>query len=136
MTGADGLDGRDEPARGADDHAELLSELDSHDLAYSKGVTDAEDVDAFAFDPDADPDGTFPQSVASGGPTPEGVILWTRVDPDVFDPGEPLAVRVATDPDFEDVVFDGVVADSDRIAAHDHTVKVDLDGRLDPDRSP
>lgn len=29
------LGGRDEPLRGEDDHAELLSELDSHDLAVA-----------------------------------------------------------------------------------------------------
>jgi len=127
------LDGRDEPARGVEDHAELLSELDSHDLSRAVDLTEA-DEEVFEFDPDADPDRTFPQSVASGGPTPEGVIVWARVAPGVFDPDEPLAVQVATDGGFEDVVYEGVVEDGEAVAAHDHTVKVDLDGHLEPDR--
>jgi alkaline phosphatase D len=125
--------GVDEPAREGDDHAQLLSELDSHDLASAVDVVDATESDVFAFADDADSADTFPQSVASGGPTPTGVILWTRVAPDAFDPEKPLAVQVATDDSFETIVYDGVVTDGDRIAAHDYTVKVDLDGRLDPD---
>jgi alkaline phosphatase D len=124
---------RDEPARGGDDHVDLLSELDSHDLALALDTVDASDAADFDVDPDADPDGTFLQSVASGGPTPTGVILWTRVAPDAFDPEVSLAVQVAEDDTFTDVVYDGVVTDSERIEAHDYTVKVDLDSRLDPD---
>ncbi|MWG36297.1 alkaline phosphatase D family protein [Halomarina oriensis] len=119
----------------ADDHAQLLSELDAHDLAFAMDVVEVSDTAAFSAAEDADPDETFPQSVASGGPTPSGVILWTRLSPDAFDSDSPLAVRVATDPDFEDVVFDGVVTDGDRIRAHDYTVKVDLDGHLDAGRT-
>jgi len=133
MTAGDGLDGRDEPARGPDDHAELLSEVDSHDLAFALDPAETSERGPFEFDPDADPDGTFPQSVASGGPTPSGVILWTRVASDRFDPDEPLAVQVATDDDFADVVFEGVVGDTEAILAHDYTVKVDLDGHLAAD---
>ena len=124
---ASDTDGEDE------NHSGLLSELDAHDLAFTTSVGEEESADAFAFDPDADPDETFPQSVASGGPTPTGVILWTRVAPDTFDPADPLAVQVATDDEFEAVVFDGVVTDGESVRAHDHTVRVDLDGRLDPD---
>jgi alkaline phosphatase D len=133
MSEPDGPAGRDEPARGADDHGELLSELDAHDLAFEAEVAATDDREAFAFDPGADTDGTFPQSVASGGPTPEGVILWTRLAPDVFDTETPLAVEVATDEEFEDRVYEGTIADDERIRAHDYTVKVDLDGRLSPD---
>jgi len=76
----------------------------------------------------------YPQSVASGGPTPSGAIVWTRVDPGAFDPDEPLAVVVARadDPDSEEPCYRGVVDDGDAIRAHDHTVKVDLDGVLSP----
>ncbi|WP_227015550.1 alkaline phosphatase D family protein [Haloarcula sp. JP-L23] len=132
MSGERGLDGRDEPSRSTDDHAELLSELDSHDLALAMDLVEAGDADALDV-AGGDPEAVFPQSVASGGPTETGVILWTRVSPDRFDTEAPLGVEVATDPDFEDVVYDGVVTDTDRIRAHDYTVKVDLDGRLDPD---
>jgi alkaline phosphatase D len=126
------LDGRDEPRRGADDHAALLSVLDAHDLAVGMDPVETDDVAVFEFDPAADPDGTFPQSVASGGPTPGGVILWTRIDPDAFDTEVSLGVQVAADSGFEDVVYEGAIDRADRIVAHDYTVKVDLDGHLDP----
>ncbi|MBV0922771.1 alkaline phosphatase D family protein [Halomicroarcula limicola] len=133
MSGDIGLDGRDEPSRTAEDHVELLSELDSHDLALAMDLVESGDADVFDIHGESDPDAVFPQSVASGGPTPSGVILWTRVDPERFDTETPLGVQVATDEAFEDVVYDGVVTDGERIAAHDYTVKVDVDGRLDPD---
>ena len=133
MADRTGLDGRDEPARTEEDHAELLSELDSHDLALALDVVDASDASVFDIDPDADPYEVFPQSVASGGPTPTGAILWTRLNPAVVEPDEPLGVQVAEDPEFESVVYDGVVTADQHIAAHDHTVKVDLDGQLGPD---
>jgi alkaline phosphatase D len=41
-------------------------------LAFEVDVEEDGDPAAFAFDPEADPDATFPQSVASGGPTPTG----------------------------------------------------------------
>jgi alkaline phosphatase D len=142
-----GVDGRDEPARGPDDHSELLSELDSHDLAVATDPEEPGDAAVFSAAPDPelaadldldldldhDPDAVFPQSVASGGPTPEGVLLWTRIVPDAFDPDEPLGVQVARDAAFDDVCYEGVVTATDRIRAHDHTVKIDLDGHLAPD---
>ncbi|MXR50305.1 alkaline phosphatase [Halovenus sp. WSH3] len=123
----------DEPARSNDDHAELLSILEAHDIALALDTVATGDRSEFVSDSDADPAGTFPQSVASGGPTPSGVILWTRIAPDAFDGDEPLAVEVATDDTFEDIVYSGVLEQPDRIAAHDHTVKIDLDGHLQPD---
>ncbi|MFC4406024.1 alkaline phosphatase D family protein [Haloarchaeobius iranensis] len=131
MTDPVGLGGRDEPARNGEDHSELLSELDSHDLALALDVVDTEETDVFEPDADGDPDDVFPQSVASGGPTPTGVILWTRISPDVFDPDTPLAVQVSEDDSFESIVYDGVVTESERIRSHDHTVKIDLDGQLE-----
>ncbi len=122
---------RDEPT--GDNYTELLSELDSHDLALAMDAVEASEADAFSFDPASDSDDVFPQSVASGGPTPTGVICWTRIAPDAFDPDQPLAIQVATDDSFEDIVYDGIVTDSERIEAHDYTVKVDLDGRLSPE---
>ncbi len=134
MTDADGS-AADEPALDPSEHAALLSELDSHDLALGLDVVEASESDAFEFDPDADPDGTFPQSVASGGPTSRGVIVWTRIAPERFDPETPLGLQVARAADFADLVYDGVVTDAEAIEAHDHTVKVDLDGHLAPDET-
>ncbi|MFC4357563.1 alkaline phosphatase D family protein [Halobium salinum] len=127
----------DSPAHAAPDHGDLLSALSGRDLAVAADPREADDPEAFetTVDADADPeavDVVFPQSVASGGPTPEGVILWTRVAPEAYDSEDPLGVEVATDPDFEDVVYRGLVEDGEAVTAHDHTVKVDLDGALSP----
>lgn len=78
-------------------------------------------------------DGVFPHSVASGGPTETGVILWTRISPDEYAQGVALLVDVAADSAFRDVVFRGSVSSSAIRPAHDYTVKVDLDGELSPD---
>jgi alkaline phosphatase D len=128
----DGIDGVDEPPERGADHSALLSELDSHDLAVATDPGEPTDGAAFNFDETADPDDTFPQSVSSGGPTPEGVILWTRLAPARFVDSEPLAVRVARDEELTDVVYEGVIEDTRAIRSHDFTVKVDLDGHLDP----
>ncbi|PSQ45611.1 alkaline phosphatase, partial [Halobacteriales archaeon SW_7_68_16] len=123
--------GLDEPARDESDHAALLSELSAHDLALAIDPDEAT-VPTVDSDTDTDADAVFPQSVASGGPTPTGVILWTRVAPDAFDPEVALGVEVARDEAFETPVVSGVVDDPERIAAHDYTIKIDLDERLEP----
>jgi phosphodiesterase/alkaline phosphatase D-like protein len=82
-------------------------------------------------------DGVFGYGVASGDPTPEAVVIWTRATPPM-PPGQataapgsglgpPLDVswEVARDPDFRDVVRRGLRRTS---AASDHTLKVDVDG--------
>jgi len=81
-------------------------------------------------------DGIFGYGVASGDPTGERVVIWTRATPParrgepVATPGSglgrPLLVRwaVATDPRFRDVVRRGRVRTDPR---SDHTVKVDVD---------
>jgi alkaline phosphatase D len=70
----------------------------------------------------------FPQSVASGDPRPDGVVLWTRVlDPDHPADDASATLEVATDPGFSQVV-----ARSDLTAAaeHDHVIKVKVIGLL------
>jgi alkaline phosphatase D len=79
--------------------------------------------------------GVFGYGVASGDPTPQSVILWTRATPSPdATPGSglgaPVAVRweVARDREFEHVVAAGNARTS---AASDHTVKIDAGG-LEP----
>jgi alkaline phosphatase D len=67
VTGAD-LDGRDRSARDDDDHAELLSELDSHDLALGLDLVESSDGAALEFDAVADRDVVVAYRV------PEGVV--------------------------------------------------------------
>jgi alkaline phosphatase D len=65
----------------------------------------------------------FPQSVASGDPRPDSVVLWTRLDnPDMPDA---LRVEVATDEDFTDIV---VTRDLVAMEEYDWAVKVLIDG--------
>lgn len=72
----------------------------------------------------------YPQSVASGGPTPSGVIAWTRLDPETYVAGDPVAVEVATDRSMNDVIYRGVVPGEAFGPRTDYMVKADLDGEL------
>lgn len=82
-------------------------------------------------DPSRDPYSIFGLSVASGDPTPNGAIIWTRINPETYVPGEPLFFEVARDPEFRDPRLRGVVGGSFG-PERDYTVKVDLDPHLKP----
>lgn len=65
----------------------------------------------------------FYHGVASGDPTSNSVILWTRVTPESGQTSIPVSFRVATDPGLNDLVgMGGAVATSE----HDFCVKVDV----------
>ena len=76
----------------------------------------------------------YPQSVASGGPTPSGVIAWTRLAPETYRDDEPVGVEVATDEAMDDVIYRGVVPAEAFGPQTDYTVNADLDGELLPNR--
>ena len=62
----------------------------------------------------------FPLSVGSGDPAPDGIVLWTRVEPAAG--GQPqVAYEIAADDAFAAPVVRGVTSAE---AAHDWTVKV------------
>jgi alkaline phosphatase D len=78
------------------------------------------------------PDGAFSLGVASGDPTPDGFVLWTRLvaEPLVNGggiPDETVRVRwqIASDPGFSTLVADGEVSTSSAVA---HSVHVDVTG--------
>ncbi|WP_166035678.1 alkaline phosphatase D family protein [Halorussus pelagicus] len=76
----------------------------------------------------------FPHSVASGGPTPSGVLLWTRLDPDAYSEETRLGVEVAESEAFENAVYRGEVP-AERVGPdRDYTATVDVDGELSADR--
>ncbi|WP_158237436.1 alkaline phosphatase D family protein [Halegenticoccus soli] len=75
----------------------------------------------------------FPLSVASGGPTPSGIILWTKLSSERCQSSEPVHVQVATDEAFTDPVYEGKVAAERVKADNNYVVKVDLDGELPAD---
>ena len=86
----------------------------------------------------------FPQSVASGGPTPSGAIAWTRVAAAAYESDRDVGLQVTPAPDRstsnEDADFSTGDTRHFRVPAaelspeNDHTLSVDLDGELDADR--
>jgi phosphodiesterase/alkaline phosphatase D-like protein len=82
--------------------------------------------------------GIFGYGVASGDPTADAIVLWTRATPPPEHPGDPIATpgsglgepllvewELAYDKDFRRIARRGVVRTSPR---SDHTVKVDVTG--------
>lgn len=70
----------------------------------------------------------FEHGVASGDPTADRVILWTRATPPTdggFDGGVVIDWLLARDPALSDIVLQGRVRSD---AAADHTIKVDATG--------
>ncbi|MEJ2189637.1 MAG: PhoD-like phosphatase N-terminal domain-containing protein, partial [Acidobacteriota bacterium] len=67
----------------------------------------------------------FPQSVASGDPTADSVVLWTRVVTPTDEDPVAVQLEVATDSEFTDVVTTRGLAAS---AENDYCVKVKVDG--------
>ncbi|WP_169302426.1 alkaline phosphatase D family protein [Halorientalis salina] len=84
-------------------------------------------------DPDPEADRVFPQGVASGDPTTDGVVLWTRIDPDAYSRSAPLTLRMAATGGFHRL---GPLrsVETGGLPGRDYTVKVDLAGALEPDR--
>ena len=68
----------------------------------------------------------FPQSVASGGPTPTGIILWTRIHPEYYAPSHSLRLEVATDDSFQDFVIQTELPGPGVKPTDNYTVRVDL----------
>lgn len=75
--------------------------------------------------------GVFTCGVASGDPSLAGVVLWTRIDPANYRESEPVGFQVASDPDFQILVSSGQVT-SGFGPVTDYTLKVDLEGALEP----
>lgn len=74
----------------------------------------------------------FSLSVASGDPSPTGVVLWTRVDPSAVRSGQALFVQVAKDPEFLQLAFESVVESQNIKAERDFTISLDTEGYLEP----
>src|SRR5262245_21113558 len=73
----------------------------------------------------------FTLGVASGDPTPDGIVLWTRLAPNPVSPESlgneaiPVGWRVATDEGLRHVVAHGVARASSQLA---HSVHVEVNG--------
>lgn len=81
-------------------------------------------------------DEVFDLSVASGDPTPTGVMLWTHIANRAFLPFTPLLFQVASDEFFsvDSLVLEGRVEAENINFLNDRTVHVDLDGLLESNR--
>jgi alkaline phosphatase D len=64
----------------------------------------------------------FPQSLCSGDPRPDSVVLWTRVEDGARAGDLPLRLEVSTTESFQNLVLDKT--DLTALEAHDHAVKV------------
>ncbi len=83
------------------------------------GVTAAATMSAVAS-----PAASFLHGVASGDPTQDAVIIWTRVTPRFKEPTQ-VQWEMATGPDFGSILRSGTVITS---SDHDYTVKADVTG--------
>lgn len=94
--------------------------------AAAAGLDDAQESSLFAVSDAATQQlqtASYPQSVASGDPSANGIVLWTRVDPSVQIAGDQIAWQIASDPAFLNVLVKGTGTIS---AAADHTVKLPI----------
>jgi alkaline phosphatase D len=110
-----------------------LSALSATDAAAERLLPESADREGFEIEREG-ATGVFPQSVASGGPTPSGALLWTRIDPDAYDGSSTLGVEVAEDEAFETTVYRGIVPPERFGPERDYTTTVDVDGELGADR--
>ncbi|WP_178916015.1 alkaline phosphatase [Natronomonas gomsonensis] len=119
--------------------ATLFSSSAAADDADPRGATATDDC----FDVDRTSEAVYPQSVASGGPTPSGAIVWTRIDPAAYEGDHPVGLQVTPAPDREtenaEADFSTAETRHFRVPAaafgpdSDYTLNVDLDGELDSD---
>lgn len=101
------------------------------------GASTIDDIESYRSKTSiTDPKTVFPQSVASGDPSPSGVILWTRISPDAYEVDKPLVVEVAGNADFTRNHRRRIIDSENITSEHDYTIKVDLDEsnlNLEPD---
>lgn len=82
-------------------------------------------------------DFVFPLSVASGDPAPNGVVIWTRVNPEAIqNAAEPLFFEIARERSFKEPLYRGQIAGENINASRDHTVSVDLSAHAEAALEP
>ena len=91
------------------------------------------------FDVERTARAVFPQSVASGGPTPAGAIVWTRIDEAAYEGDRDVGLQVTPAPDdstpneaadFSTDTQHFRVPAAELAPEDDYTLSVDLDGEL------
>ncbi|WP_018692170.1 alkaline phosphatase D family protein [Algicola sagamiensis] len=76
----------------------------------------------------------YPWGIASGDPTPTGVILWTRLNPQIVKPNHLVLFQISEDEHFQDVMLNAQIASSDISVDNDFTIRIDLNGLLSPNK--
>jgi alkaline phosphatase D len=119
--------------------ATLFSTSAAADDADPVGTSGNDDL----FDVDRTAAAVYPQSVASGGPTPSGAIVWTRISEAAYEGGKPIGLQVTPAPDRatanDDADFSTADTQHFRLPGSqlspefDYTLNADLDGELDAD---
>ncbi|SMF73269.1 alkaline phosphatase D family protein [Pseudobacteriovorax antillogorgiicola] len=76
----------------------------------------------------------FSCGIASGDPSPTGVLLWTRINPEMIRDGASLFFEVSHSPDFHvsSRVCEGQISAEKITNRDDYTIKLVLEGCLDP----
>jgi alkaline phosphatase D len=87
----------------------------------------------FAINSTLAPESVSGLSVASGDPSPTGVILWTRINPEVVQGGLSVGVEIAEDTSFTKSLLRLEIPATEVTSALDYTLRVDLSGRLQSD---
>jgi alkaline phosphatase D len=131
-------------AAGAGSAMGALAALFSTGAAARDVTPNGTAADDDLFDIDRTSEAVYPQSVASGGPTPDGAIVWTRIAPAAYEGNEPVGLQVTPAADRqtpnEEAAFGGPETQHFRVPGralapeNDYTLSVDLDGELDDDR--
>jgi alkaline phosphatase D len=88
---------------------------------------------AFTVKPGRRAETVFGCSIASGDPTANGVVLWTRVNPEVWTRSRALGVQVATDSAGRDLVLRVEISGQEFGPESDYTVRLLIDEGLDPE---
>ncbi len=96
----------------------------------SQLIEEKQSKEALGVVPSTPSEAIFHLGIASGDPSSSGVVLWTRIHPDYWEPAEPLQFQVALDAAFTQIVTQGEVSGGDIGPESDHTVKIDTDGLL------
>jgi alkaline phosphatase D len=94
------------------------------DSSSAGGTPPLPQLPEYVWDGPTGPDNLFEHGVASGDPLTDGVIVWTRVTPEVSEPVE-VWWEMALDEAFAERTAQGTVTTD---ASSDYTVKVDVPG--------
>lgn len=102
----------------------LVVTISAGTAACGDDETTPPEEEQFSTDP-ADQERVYPHGLASGDPKPDGVILWTRVEPEAEAGPFDVVVEVSTTEDFAELVAKETVTSD---AAYDFTVRVKVTG--------